>query len=74
MLENNNLLTKTWFIGKDCQMIKKWDNHFPDGNSHLKAEKKHLTVPNHCLICTFMSSKLIPVYYLLEINKCFVWF
>ena len=28
----------SWFIVKDCQMIKKWVNHFPDGNSHLKAE------------------------------------
>ena len=24
-------------IVKDCQMIKRWDTHFPGENSHLKA-------------------------------------
>ena len=36
------VLDYTWFIVKDCQMIKKWDNHFPGENSHLKAEQTTL--------------------------------
>ena len=31
-----------WFIVKDCQMIKKFDNYFPGGKCHLKAEQ---TIP-----------------------------
>ena len=50
-------LTITWLILKDYQMIKKWDNH-PGENSHLKADQTTSTVPNHCLTCAFMSSKL----------------
>ena len=39
---------------------KKFDDqiHFPGESSHVKAEKNCLTVPNHCLICAFISSKL----------------
>ena len=32
-------MTIMWLIVKDCEMIKKWDDHLPGENSHLKAEQ-----------------------------------
>ena len=41
--------TITWFIVKDCKMIKKWDDHFPGENSHLKAEQNTTQFQNTAL-------------------------
>ena len=57
-------LTITWFVVRDCQIIKKWVNHFPDENSHLKAEQ---TTPQFQTTALFVHSYLLN---LILVVKC----
>ena len=53
------ILTITWFIAKHCQVMKRWDYHFPGKNNHLQAEQ---TIPQFQTIayCVHFDLKLNP--------------